>query len=146
MKKTILIVALIVWMTACNTRDKVDIASVKKEIEQREIAFSDYAAAHGVKEAFLEFAHENAVLNRNETIISGKEGIRQYFENSPLINVKLQWRPTFVDVAASGDMAYTYGDYTFSALRPDSVEINATGIFHTVWKKNAKGEWKFVYD
>ncbi|MCB9249994.1 MAG: hypothetical protein H6613_16335 [Ignavibacteriales bacterium] len=37
-----------------------------------------------------------------------------------------------------GDLAYTYGHYTFSATNPTGENISAKGIFHTVWKKTKR--------
>ena len=130
----------------CTTAQKQDPESLKQEIGAVEKAFNDYAQAYSVKEAFLKFAHKDAVLNRRDSIIDGKEAIENYFDSQTLKNVSLEWKPDFIDVSSSGDMAYTYGKYTFNATAPDSTEINASGIFHTVWKRNENGEWKYVYD
>ena len=51
-----------------------------------------------------------------------------------------------MDVSESGDLAYTYGKYTFSAFDSNAKKIEAKGIFHTVWKRQEDGSWKFVYD
>jgi ketosteroid isomerase-like protein len=44
-------------------------------------------------------------------------------------------------VSRSGDLAYSYGEY--STERLDGVE---RGSFVTIWKMNAAGEWKLVVD
>ena len=116
------------------------------EISAIEKAFNDYAEEYNVKEAFLKYSADDAVLKRGGKIIKGKEGIRQYFEDQPYSEVKLTWKPDFIDAAASGDMAYTYGTYEFSALDSLQQPVHATGIFHTIWKRQADGSWKFVYD
>lgn len=69
-----------------------------------------------LKETFLEFAADSAVLNRNEKIIKGKQQISTYFYSQILQNVSLEWEPEFVELAKTGDMAYTYGPFTFSAI------------------------------
>lgn len=144
MKPTIILVVLLA--ISCSPVQKQDPESLKEEIARAEKAFNDYAKEHGVKEAFLAFAHKNAVLNRRDSIISGKDAIENYFNSQTLSDVSLQWKPDFIDVAEAGDMAYTYGKYTFRATAPDSTEINASGIFHTVWKRDENGQWKYVYD
>ena len=142
--KTLIHLSVLIILVNCGSPANSE--DLKKEIAQAEKAFNDYAQKNGVKEAFLAFAHENAVINRRDSIISGKDAIQNYFENQTLTNVVLQWKPDFIDVSSGGDMAYTYGKYTFSAMAPDSTEINASGIFHTVWKQDANGDWKYVYD
>lgn len=115
-------------------------------IAAAEKAFADKAIAEGVPAAFLAFAAEDAVLLRGERLIEGKAAIAEYFNNSTLREVRLEWTPDFIDAAASGDLGYTYGRYTFSALDSTGAPLNARGYFHTVWKKQADGTWKFVWD
>ena len=59
---------------------------------------------------------------------------------------KLIWKPDFVDVSASGDLAYTYGAYTYSYKDSTGAIVEQGGIFHTVWKRQADGGWRFVWD
>lgn len=147
MKNAYRVLLLLAACWQCTTQNSPpDLEQVKTEIRQAEKAFNDMAASEGVPAAFLAFAAEDAVLNRNNQIIKGKEAMRAYFDASPLKNVSLTWAPDFVDVAASGDMAYTYGKFQFSAVDSTGQELQSAGIFHTVWKKQADGSWKFVYD
>ena len=132
--------------TCTQMEKKTDIEAVKKEIIDLEAAFNNMAAKLGLKEAFLAFAAEDAVLNRQGKIVRGKKEIAAYFDNQSLQEVSLTWEPEFVDVAKSGDLGYTYGPYSFTAKDSTGQEIKANGIFHTVWKKQADGSWKYVYD
>jgi len=54
--------------------------------------------------------------------------------------------PNLIDVSASGDLAYTYGSYTSKILANDGNVSDGSGTFHTVWKRQSNGEWKFVWD
>jgi ketosteroid isomerase-like protein len=84
---------------------------------------------------------------RNNNLIRGKMAIDLYFKNQTLdTSVYLTWKPDFVDVAASGDMRYTYGQYVFSCVDSAGKIIEDKGIFHTVWKRQADNTWKFVWD
>jgi len=72
------------------------------------------------------------------------EAIREYYQQNLKPGTKLQWAPDYTDV--SGDLGYTYGRYTH--LVPDS-SGNVTeshGIFHTVWKRQSDGSWRYVWD
>ncbi|WP_421874735.1 YybH family protein [Marinoscillum sp.] len=139
----VLIALILAFIGACSNppREKIiqEVLSVEK-------AFNDYAHEHGVKAAFLHFAADDAVIVRNNKVYQGHEAIASYFDSSSLVGVQLIWEPTFVECSSSGDLAYTYGSYEFQALEISGDTINATGIFHTVWKKQKNGEWKFVYD
>ncbi len=129
-----------------NNQQKPDTALWRTEIINAEKAFAQMAADSGVATAFLHFAAEDAVLQRNNTILKGKSEIQQYFDKQTLRNISLEWAPDFVEVAASGDLGYTYGNFTFSASDTTGTPLQAKGIFHTVWKRQANGEWKFVWD
>jgi hypothetical protein len=43
-------------------------------------------------------------------------------------------------------MAYTYGQHTFEATDDSGGIIEDTGIFHTVWKRQPDGQWRYVWD
>ena len=118
----------------------------KEEIRETEKAFARLAKEKGLKVAFTTYAAEDAVLNRSDKLIKGKNAIEAYYAKQTLQNVKLEWEPEFVEVAVSGDLGYTYGPYTFSANDSTGKEINAKGIFHTVWKKQSDGKWRYVWD
>jgi len=120
----------------------------KNEILETEQNFSELAGEKGIRKAFLTYAADSAVLMRNNTLVVGKNNITEYFKNQTAENntESLTWKPEFVDVAASGDLGYTYGYYTYSYIDSTGARIENTGVFHTVWKKQADGKWRFVWD
>lgn len=131
----------------CNTPDQPAFQeTAKKEILEAEKTFSEMAAKDGVPAAFLAYAADEAVLNRNDQLIQGKSAIKAFFAKSTLRDVTLAWKPDFVDASSSGDMGYTWGKYQFSAVDTAGNPIKSEGLFHTVWKKQPDGKWKFVYD
>jgi ketosteroid isomerase-like protein len=136
---------LVLLAIACNP-DKPDNETLVKQVRNTEQSFSDRAQESGMGEAFLAFADENAVLVRNNKVIRGKKEIAEFFGSQPGEGVTLSWKPDFIEVAQAGDLAYTYGQY--SLIRQDSAgnKHTNTGVFHTVWKRQADGSWKFVYD
>ncbi|MBT8312203.1 MAG: DUF4440 domain-containing protein [Flavobacteriaceae bacterium] len=120
----------------------------KEEIVDTEHAFAAMAKAEGIPEAFLAYAAEDAVLMRNNNLVKGKKEMADFFENqSPGGGeLSLSWEPDFVDVARSGDLGYTYGKFVFSMTDSTGVTRENAGVFHTVWKRQADGSWKFVWD
>ena len=134
---------------SCTTDTEKGSAEIwKQEIIETELNFAKMAKDENIHQAFLAFAAEDAVLMRNNTLVSGKKDINMFFENQPSISndQSLTWEPDFVDVAASGDLAYTYGQFTFSYTDSSGAIIEHKGIFHTVWKRQADGNWRFVWD
>ncbi len=124
----------------------IDIEAWKLEVINTEAAFDSMAQEKGLTEAFKYFAAPKGVIRRGKKVIQGPAAIAEWYENDVRPNETLTWKPTFVDVSASGDLAYTYGDYVFSY--PDSLgnKKENKGIFHTVWKRQENGEWRYVWD
>jgi len=145
------IVSLVFFLLiiGCQCPNKeVSIEKWKNEIVAAEKAFSKMAGEEGVPKAFLTFAAEDAVLLRNNAIIKGKVSIKENFlkQSGVWDNAQLTWNPTFVDVATSGDLGYTYGSFVFTARDSIGNLVSSEGIFHTVWKRQPDGTWRFVWD
>ena len=138
----------LITIIACNNNSNQVIESSKKEILQTEKAFNDLARQEGIAAAFLHYAADNAVLLRSNRLIIGKEAIKSSFNNRSTKNqdISLTWEPDFVDIAASGDLGYTYGKYIYTITDSMGVARSDTGIFHTVWKRQKDGQWRFVWD
>jgi ketosteroid isomerase-like protein len=116
----------------------------KKEILETERAFAEMVANEGLHKAFTTFAADDAVLLRNNELIAGKEAIDTFYEGHD--SKGLSWIPDQIDVAVSGDLAYTYGHYTYTYTDKDGNPQESTGVFHTVWKRQRDGKWKYVWD
>ncbi len=120
---------------------------VKQEIFKTEKAFEKMAAEKGVAEAFYYFADENAVIKRkNDTLIMGKENIRNFYGKKKNTHETVNWTPDFIDVSDCGTLGYTYGKYAWKITKPNGEVVEYKGIFHTVWKKQKDGSWKYVWD
>jgi len=140
--KLILIYISIFLLTACNNNSR-KLDTWRMEIMTTENEFAKMANERGVAEAFTTFAADDAVITRNNRIIEGKRAIANYYNDQIDQEVKLEWTPHFIDVAASGDLGYTYGNYTFTATDSSGQIIKQDGVFHTVWKKQSDGTWRY---
>lgn len=123
-------------------------AQWKQEIRETELAFSALSEKEGIAKAFLTYAAGDAVLMRNNTLIKGYDAIRQRFKDNPVNpeEVTLTWMPDFVDVSACGDLGYTFGSYELVSTDSLGKKTTNKGIFHTVWKRQEDGKWRFVWD
>ncbi len=129
-----------------NTPSQTEMEQWKAEVVAVEKEFNDMAQEKGLAEAFAYFAAEDGVIKRNRKIVQGKMAIREWYKKDVRPNESLTWKPTFVAVGNAGDLAYTYGDYVFTAIDSSGVKKESKGIFHTVWKRQTDGRWKFVWD
>ena len=63
---------------------KTSLEHIKEEIIAPKIVFAKMAKEVGLKEAFLEFVADSAVLHRIGKIIKGKQQIATYFDSQML--------------------------------------------------------------
>lgn len=143
-----LLLILLISTTSCQTViDKPDREKWLHEIAATEQAFADLAALEGIEKAFVTYAAADVVLLRNKQLIRGKEGLSRYFaEHAADDQSKLSWKPDFIDVSASGDLGYTYGKYVYTSIDSAGISTSTEGVFHTIWKRQADGQWRFVWD
>jgi ketosteroid isomerase-like protein len=118
----------------------------KKEILEAERAFAQMAREVSIPEPFIAFADPSATIERNDILISGIDALKAHFSSPLSEGTSLDWTPDFVDASASGDLGYTYGKYVYTRLDSTGNPEEITGIFHTVWKKQPDGSWKYVWD
>ncbi len=97
-----------------------------------EHAFAAEVAANGIKRGFLAYAAPDAIF-----FAPGPVNARQDLEaqpDGPPENPPLAWWPDFAGIARSGDLGFTTG--------PATTPVR----YFTVWKKQADGGWKWIYD
>ncbi|WP_350290875.1 DUF4440 domain-containing protein [uncultured Croceitalea sp.] len=145
--KTISLFILIFICIGCKqSNNKVEVKKWKAEIAAAEKAFNDMAQKEGLIKAFEFYAAHDGVIRRGKKVVKGKKAIHDWYKEDVKPNESLTWKPTFIDVSQSGDMGYTYGDYIFTYSDSLGNLKKNTGIFHTVWKRQTGGRWKFVWD
>lgn len=145
MKKFFLFGVVLVLIFSCNT--SVEKESLIKEIFNSEKAFEKMCAEKGIAEAFYFFADDSAVIKReNDTLIIGKEQIKEYYNKEFYKTAKVNWAPDFIDVSEDGTLAYTYGKYLWESKDEKGNDVEYRGVFHTVWKRQIDNTWKYVWD
>lgn len=101
-----------------------------------ERAFAADGYALGVKKSFLAHMADDAILMTPEPV-KAREAFLSSPDDPPGAP-KLEWWPTWAGIAASGDLGFTTGPYSNGGKR--------RGHYFTVWKKQADGQWKWVFD
>lgn len=134
-------------LVSCAENKTPDPGVVKKEIADAEKAFETMAKEKGIAEAFAFYADDSAVIRRrNDSLIKGKEGIRNFYSDNFYKDASVTWAPDFIDVADKGDMAYTFGKYLWQSKDSTGKPLEFKGVFHTVWKRQKDGSWRYVWD
>lgn len=147
MRKVILLSSLLALLFGCQMTNEVNVDNIKLEIIDIEDQFQKMVATEGMQKAFVHFAAEDAVIKRGKSLFKGKEAIHKKLGTSPSPEkMKLTWKPDFVEVAQSGELAYTYGKYQLTKIDDNGNEKTSSGVFHTVWKMQHDGKWRYVWD
>lgn len=148
MKNLLLILLITLFLLpSCTTNKKAEsIEKWKNEIVATEQSFAEMAQKEGIPTAFQTYAATDVVVLRNKNLIVGKEAMTQFYQKRGSGKESLNWKPDFVDVSSSGDLGYTYGKYTYSITDSLGKAQIYNGVFHTVWKRQSDGKWKFVWD
>ena len=144
MRKSIVFIAVIILLTGCGQSTKP--VSDRDRLLAIDREFSEMSVDRGMAFAFDAFMADSATILRNGAHpFTGRESIGQLYAKSPQ-GAMLKREPYFADVSVSGDMGYTLGKYIYSA--PDSTGVPQYGYGHyvTIWKRQADGNWKYVFD
>lgn len=138
---------LLAFSTACQQAPDTHDADVKG-IRDAETAWVQAFAAKDVDKIASFYAGDATVLIPNEPALNGIEPIKGGLK--PMLadpNFKLAFNATKVDVAKSGDLAYSQGPCTMTMTDPATNKpMDDKCKYLTVWRKQADGSWKAVQD
>jgi ketosteroid isomerase-like protein len=126
----------------CQTR----VEGVVDEVIQADVDF-DRAMADGDLERFAEMVAHDAVFFGGG-ITEGRDAVARdwapFFE--PDAPVTLRWRPVHGEVASSGDLGYTWGEFKRTVRDGEGSEAVFTGSYVTVWRRGDDSRWRAVLD
>jgi ketosteroid isomerase-like protein len=118
-----------------------------QSLRQTDRAFSDLSVKKGVYEAFTTYAHDSVIKLQDGALpVIGKQNLESVFAKQKTQNYTLEWRCHRADVAASGELGYTFGVWKLTAVSATGEDKAFYGNYMTVWKKDDSGTWKFAVD
>ena len=85
-------------------------------------------------------------LEADAPVIQGKENKQKEFETFLKDKPELSWAPVKVEVARSGDLAYSWGKGKLSIKDKRGKVSDSTAKYVSVWKKQPDGSWKIAVD
>ena len=146
---TILSMLSAVGLAACSQAPgKVDTAAIVKQLKDQETAWARHYAERNAQGLASHYAGDAALANPGSALVTGEDAIRKEtasFAADP--NLKVDFASDRVQVAASGDLAYTRGHYTMTMTDAATKKpATGSGSYLTVWKKQPDGSWKAVED
>lgn len=139
--------ASVVALCMCLSISSTAIAdSPAQQLLETDRAFNAMAQKQGVQAAFAHYAAPDAVLlNEGLQPVRGHAAVVAGFDNIPE-GYSLVWQPVAGDVAASGDLGYTWGRFVATTRGADGEARISHGKYTSIWKRQADGAWKFVLD
>ena len=139
--------ALLVLISGCNWQASLDNRSVNETvIRDLDAQWAKTAAAHDLNGTLSYYSDDAVLLPPNAPVANTKDAIRTIWAELTAPSVSLSWQVSRVEVAKSGDLAYSTGTYTLAMQDPQGKLISDKGKFMEVWKKQRDGEWKTVAD
>jgi uncharacterized protein (TIGR02246 family) len=85
-------------------------------------------------------------LSADAPVVQGKENKQKEFETILTDKAEVTWAPVKVEVARSGDLAYSWGKGKVSMKDKKGKVTETTVKYVSVWKKQADGGWKIAID
>ena len=114
-------------------------AQALEPVLQAELAFARQASQAGIRAAFLAWLAEDAgVFTPRMTSVQAAYGA------TPGDPGSLAWYPEAMGLAASGDLAWSFGPWTYAA-KPGA-PAQAQGHYLSLWRRQGTGGWKVVAD
>jgi len=114
-------------------------AELKEQVTRAESGFAKSMADRN-HAAFATFLSDEAVFLSNGAPTRGAKAVaerwKRFFDGK---DAPFSWAPEFVEVLESGTVAYSTGP----VRDPSGKRV---GTFNSVWRREAGGQWKIVFD
>lgn len=121
-----------------------DPAALQQEVLASDAAFAALCVAEGYSVAFPEYAADDAVVTTGRDYRWGKDAVTTFWAGwTPAETVN--WSPSIVGVAASGDLAYTIGAATYD-FDDGTSSLHLGSKYLTVWVRQPDGGWRWLLD
>jgi ketosteroid isomerase-like protein len=135
---------LLILTVGCES--SVDITKEKAALFETDRQFAKMSVEKGAAEAFRTFLAEDAMeLSAGANPVFGRDSIYQGMLEIPAGAV-LDWGPQDGEVAQSGEMGWTWGNYVFTSKNAQGEEAKSYGKYLNIWEKQEDGQWRVLID
>jgi uncharacterized protein (TIGR02246 family) len=118
---------------------------IEQAIRDLDEQWSKAAGAKDVDKTVSYYSEDAVVMPPNAASATTKEAIRKIWKDL-LTDANISWKTKKVEVAQSGDLAFSSGTYEVTLNDPTGTPVNDRGKYLEVWKKQSDGSWKCVAD
>jgi uncharacterized protein (TIGR02246 family) len=92
------------------------------------------------------YTDDVVVMAVDAPVVQGKENMQKFFETWMKDKPEFSGKTVKVEVARSGDLAYSWGTGKVSVKDKKGKVAETTFKYASVWKKQADGGWKIAVD
>lgn len=145
--------SILVLVAGCDRAGKeggaaADTAKIEQQIKDIETQWNSEYNARNIDALAAHYADDAALANPGAALAtdaaSRRAGLVQFVADPTL---KLEFAADRIQVAKSGELAYSRGPYTMQTTDPATKKVKIeSGSYLTVWRKQADGSWKAVED
>jgi ketosteroid isomerase-like protein len=140
-----LLLALVLLTAACERMAQVDTQAEAQAIRSIDSTAIQALAAKDLTGITSIYAEDAVFMPPNTPQAATAADISAEWGRYLQANLSGSWEATKVEVAQSGDLAYSVGTYRVSMDAPNGTRVDDEGKYVAVWKKVA-GQWKMVAD
>lgn len=116
-------------------------------IRQADLEWSKAASGKNMDKLVSFYADDGALYPPNAPISAGIPAIKVAWTGMMnLPGFQVNWVPSRVEAAKSGDLGWSTGTYTMTTTLPGTAGTNDHGKYVAVWKKQSDGNWKVEAD
>lgn len=146
MKGLFAVALVLVLVSLMGQTPRGTVSADKGALVAADLAFAKATAERGLEGWLSWFATDARIFPPGEPVIEGIEAIKAYYRKTEFDPKPLSWKPTYADLAASGDLGYTVGYASWPATDDKGQRVTRGSKYLTVWKKQADGSWKVAAD
>ena len=147
LRRTVLMLTIAFLSCGCKNEPPDTRALDERAVRDADAVTLKAAQANDVNGAVANYADDADWLPPNAPLVHGKSAIRAGW--AKLISnpgFTIDWQINKLEVARSGDMAYTIYTYQMTVDGANGKPITDQGKDMAVWKKQSDGSWKMVAD
>lgn len=124
-------------LAACQPGPHLDQAAEARRLLDTDKEFAALSMKAGASDAFRRFfAHDGRQLQPSGAPVVGNDAMAERLKG----DFVLTWQPQEAEVAASGDMGWTWGRYQLRAEK--NGPVTQIGTYLDVWYKQPDGSWR----
>jgi ketosteroid isomerase-like protein len=138
-------IALLSFAFVCLSSAADTKSAIEEAIRDLDEQWSKAAGAKDVYKTVSFYSDDAVVMPPNAPRATTKDAIRTLWKDL-LTDASISWKTKEVEVAQSGDLAFSNGTYEVTLNDPTGTPVKDRGKYLEVWKKQADGTWKCVMD